>query len=200
MSIVYEWSIPTTDYETDANGTPVRVTTIHWRCTATDGELSSSAYGTVGVNLEPSALPDEAAAIAVVKAELTDVESNLASQIGTQAAPTKETGRIWDLPARAAVWRSGKAYAVNDVAIFKGVPWTCIQAHTSQSNWTPPAVPALWAIQGQGGDGPVGWVAGETVAVGDQRVFEGVTYEVIQAHTTQVGWEPPNVPALWAVV
>jgi hypothetical protein len=43
-------------------------------------------------------------------------------------------------------------------------------------------------------------VAGETVAIGDQRVFEGVTYEVIQAHTTQVGWEPPNVPALWSAV
>lgn len=200
MPIVYEWSIPTTDYETDENGSPIRVTTIHWRCTATDGGLSASSYGTIGVDLEPSTLPDEAAAVAVVKAELPDVESTLASQIGTQAAPTTGTGRIWDIPVGAAVWRSGKSYAVNDVAIFDGVPWTCIQAHTSQNDWTPPAVPALWAIQGQGGDGPVEWVVGETVAIGDQRTFEGITYEVIQAHTTQVGWEPPNVPALWATV
>jgi hypothetical protein len=200
MAIVYEWSIPTTDYETDESGTPIRVTTIHWRCAAVDGELSASTYGTIGVDLQPSTLPDEAAAIAIVKTELPDVESELASQIGIQAAPTRGTGRIWDVPAGAAVWRSGTAYAVGDVAIFDGVPWTCLQAHTSQNAWTPPAVPALWSIQGQGGGGPVEWVAGEAVAIGDQRVFEGTTYEVIQAHTTQTGWEPPNVPALWVIV
>jgi len=27
--------------------------------------------------------------------------------------------------------------------------------------------------------------------------YEGVTYRVIQAHRTQIGWEPPKVPALW---
>jgi hypothetical protein len=27
--------------------------------------------------------------------------------------------------------------------------------------------------------------------------YQGKEYEVIQPHTTQLGWEPPNVPALW---
>ncbi|WP_349290090.1 carbohydrate-binding protein [Thermoanaerobacterium thermosaccharolyticum] len=26
-----------------------------------------------------------------------------------------------------------------------------------------------------------------------------MTYKCIQAHTSLVGWEPPNVPALWQV-
>src|SRR5690625_1583336 len=42
------------------------------------------------------------------------------------------------------------------------------------------------------------WVPNEAVAVGDLREHGGVTYRVVQAHTTQAGWEPPNVPALWA--
>lgn len=41
------------------------------------------------------------------------------------------------------------------------------------------------------------WVAGESLTVGDRRAYDGILYEVIQAHTTQDGWEPPNVPALF---
>lgn len=41
------------------------------------------------------------------------------------------------------------------------------------------------------------WVAGESLAVGDRRAYDEILYEVIQAHTTQDGWEPPNVPALF---
>lgn len=41
------------------------------------------------------------------------------------------------------------------------------------------------------------WVAGESLSVGDRRAYDGILYEVVQAHTTQDGWEPPNVPALF---
>lgn len=41
------------------------------------------------------------------------------------------------------------------------------------------------------------WTAGENLTVGIRRAYEGLLYEVIQAHTTQTGWEPPNVPALF---
>jgi len=41
------------------------------------------------------------------------------------------------------------------------------------------------------------WAAGETVAVGDLRYFDGKLVEVIQAHTTQPDWTPDVVPALW---
>lgn len=43
------------------------------------------------------------------------------------------------------------------------------------------------------------WKAGETVKAGDLRSYGGVVYKCIQSHTTQAGWEPPAVPALWAV-
>lgn len=41
------------------------------------------------------------------------------------------------------------------------------------------------------------WQPNTFYAVGAQVAFNGVQYSCIQAHTSLVGWEPPNVPALW---
>lgn len=41
------------------------------------------------------------------------------------------------------------------------------------------------------------WIVGEALIVGDRRSYQELLYEVIQAHTTQADWEPPNVPALF---
>lgn len=43
----------------------------------------------------------------------------------------------------------------------------------------------------------VEWEPGQTVTTGDVRTFNGATYTCLQTHTTQNGWEPPAVPALW---
>lgn len=41
----------------------------------------------------------------------------------------------------------------------------------------------------------------ETVYSVDERIrYDGKLYRCIQAHTSQTGWEPPNVPALWTEV
>jgi len=204
--INYTWTIPQTDYTYAADGSIDKVTTLHWRCTATEGEATATSYGTVSVPEDdaaanPAYYTDETAGITAAQRLLgTDVEANLASQLDTLAAPTQGSGRIWDIPANTPAWRAGVTYAVNDVALYQGTPYTCLQGHDSQRGWFPPAVPALWSIQNQGGGGPVEWVAGEAVNIGDQRTYQGVTYVVLQSHQTQAGWEPPNVPALWAAV
>lgn len=43
------------------------------------------------------------------------------------------------------------------------------------------------------------WVVGELVAPPNKREYEGVIYDVIQPHTTQISWIPPLVPALFSV-
>ncbi|GAA1617083.1 carbohydrate-binding protein [Catellatospora bangladeshensis] len=45
--------------------------------------------------------------------------------------------------------------------------------------------------------GTTSWRAGAAYAVGAQVTYAGISYRCLQAHTSQVGWEPPNVPALW---
>lgn len=41
------------------------------------------------------------------------------------------------------------------------------------------------------------WEPNIAVKAGDQYTYNGATYEVIQPHNTQAGWEPSGVPALW---
>ncbi len=41
------------------------------------------------------------------------------------------------------------------------------------------------------------WAPNTAYAVNDTVTYSGSTYTCIQAHTSLVGWEPPNVPALW---
>lgn len=43
------------------------------------------------------------------------------------------------------------------------------------------------------------WKPDEVVNVGDRRFYDGNWYVCIQSHTTQAGWEPPVVPALWVL-
>ena len=44
------------------------------------------------------------------------------------------------------------------------------------------------------------WAAGVDYAVGDRRRFSDALYKCAQAHTSQLGLEPPAVPALWVVI
>ena len=44
------------------------------------------------------------------------------------------------------------------------------------------------------------WEADTKYAAGDRRRHDSKVYKCLQAHTSQVGWEPPAVPALWVVI
>lgn len=44
------------------------------------------------------------------------------------------------------------------------------------------------------------WAAGVAYALGIRVRYEGKLYRCAQAHNSQIGWEPPNVPALWTEV
>ena len=43
-----------------------------------------------------------------------------------------------------AKWEIGVNYSVGDRRQYDGLLYRCVQAHTSQADWIPPAVPALW--------------------------------------------------------
>ena len=42
------------------------------------------------------------------------------------------------------------------------------------------------------------WQAGKEYAVGDRVLYLGTLYKVLQAHTSQAGWEPDIAPSLFA--
>lgn len=84
---------------------------------------------------------------------------------------------------------------------FEGIEmklWRTLQLHQKQDNWFPANVPALFVkVLAEGA--PLVWEAGIQVTVGEEYLYQpnGNTYIVVQSHTTQIGWEPPNVPSLW---
>ena len=45
-----------------------------------------------------------------------------------------------------AMWQSGKAYTVGERIQYGDKLYKCVQAHTSQDDWTPDVTPALWVI------------------------------------------------------
>lgn len=44
------------------------------------------------------------------------------------------------------------------------------------------------------------WAPNVAYTVNDMVTYNGCTYKVLQSHTSQTGWEPPNVPALFSLV
>ena len=44
------------------------------------------------------------------------------------------------------------------------------------------------------------WAVDAAYTLGQRIRYDGKLYRCVQAHTSQTGWEPPNVPALWTEV
>jgi chitinase len=57
-------------------------------------------------------------------------------------------------------------------------------------------VPSLAKTLGQGAPA---WQPNTNYYQGSLVTYNGVTYQCIQTHQSQIGWEPPYVPALWGV-
>lgn len=52
-------------------------------------------------------------------------------------------------------WEIGVDYKVDDRRRYKEILYKCLQEHTSQADWTPDAVPALWAAINNGHAGTI---------------------------------------------
>jgi len=101
--IDFNWSISNLESDTETGG----VITVHWRCTAADGDHSGSSYGTCGFTPDSSAdgytaYADitESQAIGWVKDSMgeeavTGVEDSIAAQIADSKAPAITTGTPW---------------------------------------------------------------------------------------------------------
>ena len=100
------------------------------------------------------------------------------------------------------LWEPGLSVAVGDVLAWSQTLVECLQSHITQQDWSPGATPALWKVYRDVANEPAtpDWRAGIAVQVGETFTYQGHTYRVVQAHTTQKTWEPPNVPALWALL
>jgi hypothetical protein len=117
--------------------------------------------------------------------------------IRDQAVAAAVGGAVCDsTPTNAAEWRVNTAYAINARVSFHSKEYRAVQAHTSEGDWEPPNVPALWAKVTP--TGTCFWDTQVAYAIGNRVQFGNNIYQAIQAHTSQKGWEPPNVSSLWS--
>ena len=76
------------------------VTTAHWTVTATDGDFSASAYGSVGFSGDLTTPYEDLTEEQVLgwvweQIDKAEIESNLAAQINAQKNPVSVTGVPW---------------------------------------------------------------------------------------------------------
>ena len=91
----------------------------------------------------------------------------------------------------------GKSYQVDDIFKYEGKLYKVIQEHTSQDNWIPSELPALYLSMMPENVIPE-WVqpsgAHDAYNTGDKVIFEGKVYEsVIDGNT----WSPIDHPSSW---
>lgn len=139
----------------------------------------------------------------LVKALLFNKEriaSRKAGQIATRQLIREDAlteDEIADLIVLYPEWAVGVSYVIGDLVRYNDQLYEVIQAHTSQSDWTPDIVPALFKPCVPEGiipewQQPTG--AHDAYNTGDRVTFEGKIYEsLIDANT----WSPTEYPAGW---
>lgn len=98
-------------------------------------------------------------------------------------------------------WIPNEQVAVGNIRLDEGVAYEAIQAHMTQDNWNPSAMPALWKLASTGEIMP--WVqptgAQDAYALGAQVTHNGSTWESEVANNV---WEPgaAGSEALWTEI
>lgn len=111
-----------------------------------------------------------------------------------------------DTPALISVYRADAATVLPWVAnekVYRGTrrtyadkTWECLQDHVTQEDWTPPLTQTLWKLYVVVVP-EADWAYPVAYKVGDIVKYLGIRYQCLQAHTSQAGWTPAAVPALW---
>ena len=88
-------------------------------------------------------------------------------------------------------WQTGVTYVPKDRVRYDGILYECIQEHTSQDDWHPDIVPALWKRVAEPGEIPE-WVqpagAHDAYSIGDKVRHNGSIWQsTINANVYEPG-------------
>lgn len=100
-------------------------------------------------------------------------------------------------------WAVGVAYAKDERVQYDGKLYKVVQAHTSQADWTPPLVPALFTEVAKPGEIPV-WKqptgAQDAYNKGNKVWYPDVNTTVYESVIDSNVWSPNDYPQGWKVV
>lgn len=90
-------------------------------------------------------------------------------------------------------WVAGTAYTTDERIRYGGKLYRCVQAHTAQDGWEPPATPALWTEVAKPGEIPV-WRqptgAQDAYSKGDKVHYPDADGPVYVSTVDNNVWEP----------
>ena len=105
------------------------------------------------------------------------------------------------VPALYSAWETGTAYNAGDRRTYGGVLYKCLQAHTSQDDWTPDVAVSLWAVVLIPDPEVIpDWVQPDSTNAymrGDKVRYNGVVYRSLIDNNV---WSPDAYPAGWEIV
>ena len=101
-------------------------------------------------------------------------------------------------------WTTDTAYEVDERVRYNDVLYKCLQAHTSQSTWTPDAAASLWAVVLIPDPDviPV-WVQPDSTnpyMTGDKVHYPTIDDPVYESLIDNNVWSPEAYPAGWKLV
>lgn len=132
-------------------------------------------------------------------AEIVEEQAQLIDEVSGMLTDDQAS----DIPQIFPEWAVDTAYKVDDRRRYAGKLYKCLQAHTSQADWTPDAAPSLWVEIAKPGEIPV-WRqptgAQDAYNTGDKVHYpdaDGPIYEsLIDANV----YSPEAYPAGWQLV
>ena len=100
---------------------------------------------------------------------------------------------------RGYSWQFSVSY---DSTIDEGDAYALLEGLPEMAEYVDPVDELLDILTDEQAEGVAtlypAWAEGVAYAVGDRRRYGELLYRCVQAHTSQIGWEPPRTPAMWA--
>jgi len=101
------------------------------------------------------------------------------------------------------LWAVGVAYSVGERVQYDGKLYKVVQAHTSQADWAPPTVPALFTEVAKPGEIPV-WKqptgAQDAYNKGDKVYYPTKGDDIYESLIDANVWSPADYPQGWQKV
>jgi len=200
------YKITSTHFDVNPDGTQGQINLVVWFASSSDGTVTATIgqRGTViPVDYPPAMKPYADVTEQDCIDWVTDLEDQASIQaqldvvIASYATPQEGSGLPWQ--ADYPLWAVGVAVVPGDVRIYQGAGYECIQGHTTQTDWAPPATPALWTPYVPAGQGPQPWVqptgSQDAYALGAQVTHTGNLWiSLVDANV----WEPTTANStLW---
>ena len=97
-------------------------------------------------------------------------------------------------------WEADVAYTADERIRYQDKLYRCVQAHTSQADWTPDATPALWTEVARPGEIPV-WKqptgAQDAYNKGDKVWYPDAAGDIYVSTIDGNVWSPADYPQGW---